>query len=188
MSGKRDFDNSEFKIIAKRYVSIYGETLEKEALSEEVQALKQPEMPDLGRAKKKDSVKVAKYALIAAAVLVVCVLSFVVMATIGSIIKGEYVTSDKSSSIEEETVKWEAPNISLVGSRFTVTETKEDSGKVIYYISEELVKKSNEDENWLKIRSVVAEWYQLLRMVAIIGLLNALASANVRQYPSNFEG
>ena len=56
MSGKRDFDNSEFKIIAKRYVSIYGETLEKEALSEEVQALKQPEMPDLGRAKKKNSV------------------------------------------------------------------------------------------------------------------------------------
>ena len=33
MSTKRDFDNSEFKIIAKRYVSIYGETLEKEALS-----------------------------------------------------------------------------------------------------------------------------------------------------------
>ena len=40
--------------------------------------------------------------------------------------------------IEEETVKWEAPNISLVGSRFTVTETKEDSGKVIYYISDDL--------------------------------------------------
>ncbi|MBR5786893.1 MAG: hypothetical protein IKY41_09390 [Clostridia bacterium] len=138
MSGKRDFDNSEFKIIAKRYVSIYGETLEKEALSEEVQALKQPEMPDLGRAKKKNSVKVAKYALIAAAVLVVCVLSFVVMATIGSIIKRGYVTSDKSSLVEEETVKWEAPNISLVGSRFTVKETKEDSGKVIYYISDDL--------------------------------------------------
>ena len=39
---------------------------------------------------------------------------------------------------------------------------------------------SNTDENWLKIRSVVAQWYKILRMIAIIGLLSALIYTGIK--------
>ena len=47
MSKRNNLKNSEFEYIARSYVKQYGEMLEKENLSEDVQGLKQPKMPEI---------------------------------------------------------------------------------------------------------------------------------------------
>ena len=45
MSKKKNLNNLYFEYIAKSYVKLYGSELDKEALSEEVQAFEQPKRP-----------------------------------------------------------------------------------------------------------------------------------------------
>ena len=39
---------------------------------------------------------------------------------------------------------------------------------------------SNNDENWQKIRSIISQWYKVLRMIAIIGLLSVLIYTGIK--------
>lgn len=39
---------------------------------------------------------------------------------------------------------------------------------------------SNTDESWLKIRDVIKQWYQIFRMIAIIGLLSVLIYTGIK--------
>lgn len=42
------------------------------------------------------------------------------------------------------------------------------------------ISESNDDENWLNIRKVISQWYQILRMAAIIGLLSVLIYTGIK--------
>ena len=42
------------------------------------------------------------------------------------------------------------------------------------------INSSNTDESWIKIRAVVSQWYQVFRMIAIIGLLSVLIYTGIR--------
>ena len=63
--------------------------------------------------------------------------------------------------------------------RFTYTPEEIFAGK-IDLLDINFIDKSNEDDNWLKIRTVVAQWYQILRMAAIIGLLSVLIYTGIK--------
>lgn len=63
--------------------------------------------------------------------------------------------------------------------RFTYTPENIFSGEIdLFDIN--FIKQSNSDGSWLKIRSIVSEWYKILRMVAIIGLLSILIYTGIK--------
>lgn len=63
--------------------------------------------------------------------------------------------------------------------RFTYSAEEVFSGK-INLLDVNFIDDSNTDEDWNKIRSVIASWYKVLRMVAIIGLLSVLIYTGIK--------
>lgn len=63
--------------------------------------------------------------------------------------------------------------------RFTYTPEDIFAGK-IDLLDINFIKASNTDTNWLKIRTVVADWYKILRMISIIGLLSVLIYTGIK--------
>ena len=94
MSRRNNLKNSEFEYIARSYVKQYGEMLEKENLSEDVQGLKQPKMPEIKAkaAAEKRSV-LYKYAGIAATVVLVCVMMVVAVISVRNILNDGDIVS-----------------------------------------------------------------------------------------------
>ena len=94
------------------------------------------------------------------------------------------------------------PDLGQVGATFTIDDMKPyESAKGNYdklkyprftYSPEEIfagnvdlldinfIDDSNTDTNWRHIRSVVAQWYKVLRMIAIIGLLSVLIYTGIK--------
>lgn len=138
MSKRNNLKNSEFEYIARSYVKQYGEMLEKENLSEDVQGLKQPKMPEIKAkaAAEKRSV-LYKYAGIAATVVLVCVMMVVAVISVRNILNnGDKVEEQTGETPNTEYVEWEAPKMSVVGERFSVTDVQEDNGRVIYSVAD----------------------------------------------------
>jgi len=111
----------------------------------------------------------------------------------------EYVMVDKD----------ELKDLGEVGGTFTITdmgpyETASGKLKLKYpnfrYTPEEIfagklelldvnfIKGSNGDSNWQNIRKIVSQWYQILRMVAIVGLLSVLIYAGIKIILSSTAG
>lgn len=63
--------------------------------------------------------------------------------------------------------------------QFTYTPENIFSGEIDLF-DMNFIKQSNSDGSWLKIRSIVSEWYKILRMVAIIGLLSILIYTGIK--------
>lgn len=78
---------------------------------------------------------------------------------------GPYLTASGKLNIEYPNFKYSSEDIF--------------AGK-IDLLDVNFISKSNDDENWLNIRKVISQWYQILRMVAIIGLLSVLIYTGIK--------
>ena len=121
-----------------------------------------------------------------------------IMSVFSGVMKQEEIQFVMVDQEEKESL----PELGNVGATFTIEDMepyKSATGKLTQldyprftYSPEEIfagnidlldinfIEESNSDDNWLKIRSVVAEWYKILRMVAIVGLLSVLIYVGIK--------
>lgn len=118
-----------FKMLARKYVEAKGSSLDREAYSEQVKFTPFPKARIKDIKKKASKRNIILQITAAAAVLVVA-------AVIGitALHSGIKKSGDSVPHTSEPAIKWEAPEISLMSSRFEIIDSTEDTGSVTYRI------------------------------------------------------